>query len=117
MQTIEGISVQLLVKRQYADMVDDGKGGKRESAMKGKSYWICGSALGRFIVEDGSTIHQDIKAGQVWEITLDKSDEGLQYITHTTNEAVVNRAKTKGQLRYYEENFKVQDVAKEDLIA
>ena len=115
MKTIEGTSVQTLVKRQYADEVDDGKGGKRKSAMAGKSYWICASELGRFVVEDGSSIHKAIESGELWNITLEDTDDGLQYITHTTQVQVVNRARGERELQMIR-NFKVNEVTPDDLI-
>jgi hypothetical protein len=115
-QKIDGTSVQLFVKRQYADKVSDGNGGMRDSAMAGKFYWICGSDEGRFTVEDGSAIHKAIESGDLWEIVLNKTDNGLEYITHTTHAQVVKRAKAKGQLKYYENFVVTGEVAPEDAI-
>jgi|688.fasta_scaffold1748148_1 hypothetical protein len=115
---VEGDNVQLLVRRQYSDKVTDSKTGvERESKMKGKFYWICSCDEGRFIVEENSAIHKDIEAGNVWELVVSKTDDNIEYISHRTHAAVVNRAKAKGELKYYE-NFYVPEgaLSKEDMI-
>jgi len=93
MQKIQAIGVQKLVKRQYKDtVIKDGK--EIPSQMAGKSYWICTSELGRFTIEDGSTISSAIDSGKLYTITLNKTGDGLEYITHTTTDQEVNFAKT-----------------------
>ena len=94
MQKIKAIGVQKLVKRQYKDtVVKDGK--EVASQMKGKSYWICTSELGRFIAEDGSGVLDAIDKGKLFTITLNKTDQGLEYVTHTTTDQEKNFAHTE----------------------
>jgi hypothetical protein len=94
MEKIRAIGVQKLVKRLYADTVlKDGK--TVESKMKGKSYWICTSELGRFVAEDGSGVIDAIDRGKLFSITLNKTDQGLEYVTHTTTDQEVNFARSE----------------------
>jgi hypothetical protein len=117
MQTIKGTSVQLMVERPYADKVKDANGVERESKMKGKSYWLCTSELGRFTVESGSAIHKAIDSGELWDITLDKNDNGKwEYITHTNINAVVKRAQAERTLEEIR-NFVPKGVSLEDALA
>jgi hypothetical protein len=116
-KTIDGTSVQLLVRRQYADKVTGPDGKERDSKMKDKFYWLCTCEEGRFTVEENSAIHKALENGDVFNMTVDITDDGVEYVTHKTHDAVMNQAKAKGTVKYYE-NFYVPDgaVAKEDLI-
>ena len=94
MQKIKAIGVQKLVRRPYKDTVmKDSK--QVESQMKGKFYWICTSELGRFTAEDGSGVIDAIDKGTLFTITLNKTDAGLEYITHTTTLQEKNFAQTE----------------------
>ena len=115
----EVLQVQPLTKRQYADTVLDPETGKqRKSEMAGKFYWRCSSPKGIFTVEDGSPVLEDIRNGNVWELTLKENDQKqVSYLSHSTVTAKVRRAEAEGKIAQYEKgNFNFKEVAPEELL-
>lgn len=115
----EVLQVQPLVKRKYADTVlDPATGKERPSEMAGKFYWRCSSPKGIFTVEDGSPLLEDIRKGDVWELTLKANEQNqVSYLSHSTVTAKVRRAEAEGKIAQYEKgNFNFKSVSPEEVL-